>query len=90
MPGPKHKVNFTDKALSDIEDFPDVVYERILKGCLRLQVEPSSDGKHVKKLRGYRDTYRLRIGDYRAVFEWQADTVTILRILTRQDFGKKY
>ena len=90
MPGQKYKVSFTVKALSDIEDFTDTDYDWILKGCLRLQEDPSPDGKHVKKLRGYKNLYRLRIGDYRAVFEWQADIVTVFRILTRQDFGKKY
>lgn len=90
MPAQKYKVNFTDKALADVEDFSEPDYTRILKGCLRLQTDPLPDGKHVKKLRGYKDIYRLRIGDYRAVFELQADTVTVIRILTRQDFGKKY
>lgn len=90
MSRPKYKVSFTDKALADVEDFSEPDYTRILKGCLRLQEYPSPDGKHVKKLRGYKDLYRLRIGDYRAVFEWQTDTVTVIRILTRQDFGKKY
>ena len=90
MAGQKYKVSFTDKALADVEDFSEPDYSRILKGCLRRQVDPAPDGKHVKKLKGYKDLYRLRIGDYRAVFELQADTVTVLRILTRQIFGKKY
>jgi len=61
-----------------------------VKSCLRLQQDPTPDGKHVKKLRGYKDLYRLRIGGYRAVFEWKSETVTVIRVLTRQDFGKRY
>jgi len=57
---------------------------------LRLETNPHPDGKHIKKLKGYKDLYRLRIGDYRAVFEWKSNTVTVVRLLTRQDFGKKY
>lgn len=90
MPGQKYKVGFTDKALGDLDDLSDIDYRRILKGCLRLKEDPSPDGKHVKKLKGHTDVYRLRIGDYRAVFEWKGEIVTVLRILTRQDFGKKY
>ena len=90
MPGPRYRVGFTDKALGDIKGLSEPERMRLVKGCLRLQEDPTPDGKHVKKLRGYRDLYRLRVGDYRAVFEWQDKTVTVLRVLTRQDFGKRY
>lgn len=90
MPGQRFNVGLTDKAQEDIEKLSDLEYRRILKGCQRLQENPSPDGKHVKKLKGYTDLYRLRIGDYRAVFEWKGETVTVIRVLTRQDFGKKY
>ena len=90
MPRQKYKVGFTDKAVGDIGDLSPVDRSRIVKGCLRLQDDPAPDGKHVKKLKGYSNLYRLRIGDYRVIFEWKSDTVTVIRILTRQDFGKKY
>ncbi|MGQ3683476.1 MAG: type II toxin-antitoxin system RelE family toxin [Candidatus Loosdrechtia sp.] len=48
------------------------------------------DGKHIKKLKGYEDLYRLRIGDYRIIFEWKGSQINIVIILSRQDFGKKY
>jgi mRNA interferase RelE/StbE len=51
---------------------------------------PEPDAKHVKKLKGYKDLYRLRIGDFRVVFEWKSETVTVIRVLTQQDIGKKY
>ena len=47
-------------------------------------------GKHIKKLKGYKVLYRLRVGDYRVVFEWKGEDVVIIRVLTRQDFGKRY
>lgn len=86
----RHNVRFTDKAAGDIEDFNDSEYERIIRGCLRLESNPVPDGKHIKKLKGYNDLYRLRIGDYRVVFQWKGPDVTIIRVLTRQDFGKLY
>jgi mRNA interferase RelE/StbE len=87
---PKYKVSFTEKALGDTDDIQDNDFERIHKACKRLENEPVPDGKHIKKLKGYKDLYRLRVGDYRAVFEWRDVNITIIRILTRQDFGKKY
>ncbi len=87
---PKYKVGFTEKALSDMDDIPDDDFKKIHSACKRLENNPLPDGKHIKKLKGYKDLYRLRIGDYRVVFEWKGENITIIRVLTRQDFGKKY
>jgi len=87
---PKFEVVFTEKAQKDLSNLPEHEIEQILSSCLRLETNPHPDGKHIKKLKGYKDMYRLRVGDYRAVFEWKISTVTVVRLLTRQDFGKKY
>jgi mRNA interferase RelE/StbE len=87
---PEFEVVFTEKAQKDLSDLPEHEIDQILASCLRLETNPHSDGKHIKKLKGYRDLYRLRIGDYRAVFAWKSNTVTVVRLLTRQDFGKRY
>ncbi len=87
---PKFKVFFTEKAQKDLADQPEQEIDRILSSCLRLETDPQPDGKHVKKLKGYKNIYRLRIRDYRAVFEWKGDRVTVISLLTRQDFGKRY
>jgi len=87
---PKFKVVFTEKAQKDLSNLPEHEIEQILSSCLRLETNPHPDGKHIKKLKGYKDMYRWRVGDYRAVFEWKISTVTVVRLLTRQDFGKKY
>lgn len=59
---PKFKVGFTDKALSDMDDIPDADFERIHQAYKRLEDNPLPDGKHIKKLKGYKNLYRLRIG----------------------------
>ncbi|MGE5894993.1 MAG: type II toxin-antitoxin system RelE family toxin [bacterium] len=87
---PKYEVVFTEKAEKDLSHLPDNEVDQILKACLRLEGNPHPDGKHIKKLKGYKDLYRLRIGDYRAVFKWKGNIVTVVRLLTRQDFGKRY
>lgn len=86
----KYEVVFTEKAEKDLSGLPDDEIAQILKACLRLESNPLPDGKHIKKLKGYRDLYRLRIGDYRAIFKWKGSIVTVVRLLTRQDFGKRY
>ncbi len=87
---PKFEVVFTEKAQKDLSDLPEHEIEQILSSCLRLETNPHPDGKHIKKLKGYKDLYRLRIRDYRVVFEWRSNVVTVVRLLTRQDFGKRY
>lgn len=67
---PKYAVVFTEKAKKDLSDLPDYEIDQILTACLRLEANPHPDGKHIKKLKGYKDLYRLRAGNYRAVFEW--------------------
>jgi mRNA interferase RelE/StbE len=87
---PEFKVVFTEKAQKDLFDLSEHEIDQILSSCLRLETNPHPDAKHIKKLKGYKDIYRLRIGDYRVVFEWKSNIMTVVRLLTRQDFGKKY
>jgi len=86
----KYEVAFTEKAQKDLSDLPEHEIGQILTACLRLETNPHPDSRHIKKLKGYKDLYRLRIGSYRAVFEWKNNTVTVVRLLTRQDFGKRH
>jgi mRNA interferase RelE/StbE len=83
---PEFEVVCTEKA----QKVPEHEIEQILSSCLRLETNPHPDGKHIKKLKGYKNLYRLRIGDYRAVFEWKKNLVTVVSLLTSQDFGKRY
>jgi len=87
---PKYKLGLTHKALNDMDGIPDDDFERIHRGCKRLENNPLPDGKQIKKLKGYKDLYRLRVRDYRVVFEWKGENVTVIRVLTREDFGKRY
>ena len=77
---PEYQVLLTETARKDLSDFPEHDIDHILEACLRLETDPHPDGKHIKKLKGYKQLYRLRIGDYRAVFEWKSNTVTVLPI----------
>lgn len=47
----------------DLSDLTEQEIEQILSSCLRLETNPHPDGKHIRKLKGYKDLYRLRIGD---------------------------
>ena len=86
----RFRVVFSHRGKKDLNSLSDDEFDRIIDGCKRLEDNPVPDGKHVKKLRGYQDLYRLRVGDYRIVFGCKGSDVNIVTIVTRQEFGKKY
>ncbi len=44
----------------------------------------------IKKLKGYKNHYRIRIGDYRAGLIIDGDTVEFARFLHRKDIYKRF
>ncbi|MFH1774724.1 MAG: type II toxin-antitoxin system RelE/ParE family toxin [Methanobacteriota archaeon] len=45
--------------------------------------EPFLNRLDIKKLKGYKNKFRLRVGDYRILFEIEKDTVRIFDIFHR-------
>ena len=61
---------------------------RLVEGLRQLENDPlSRDVKKLKGTKGRQDLYRLRIGDYRAIFSIEDDNVYVLEIMMR---GKGY
>ncbi|MBI4242448.1 MAG: type II toxin-antitoxin system RelE/ParE family toxin [Candidatus Rokubacteria bacterium] len=63
---------------------------RIVDGCERLKSNPFPDGKHVKKLKGYEELYRLPVGDLRVVFQRSGSRIEVIDVLSKPDFQKAY
>ncbi len=70
MPSKKmFSVVIKKRAVKKLEELPREVQQRILEVLEALEKNPlPADRYDLKKLRGYRDTYRIRIGDYRIVY----------------------
>jgi mRNA interferase RelE/StbE len=68
----------------EMNSLPPAVFERIAKAVLTLEAAPRPRG--AKKLQG-RDTYRLRVGDYRVLYTVSdsARTVEIVAVGHRKD-----
>lgn len=45
---------------------------------------------HIKKIKGSKGFYRIRIGDYRLGFIYENHTVTLVRFLSRKDIYKYF
>ena len=72
------------RAAKELEDLPSETYNRIRDSIRRLAQDPRPKGSI--KLSG-RDGWRIRVGDYRVVYEIQDSDriVTILNIGHRRD-----
>jgi mRNA interferase RelE/StbE len=49
-----------------------------------------SDIPNIRKLRGYKNFYRIRIGNYRIGLYFEKKTIIFVRVLQRKDFYKYF
>jgi len=75
----------TGNARKDLDRLRGATWERVRDAIPGLREEPRPPG--CRKLRGGPDTYRIRIGDYRAVYDVddESKAVTLLRLKHRRD-----
>jgi mRNA interferase RelE/StbE len=62
-----YRVTFADSAKKEYEQLPAGVKRRVTQKIDGLEQYPR--GLWTKKLRGWENHYRIRIGDYRVVFQ---------------------
>ncbi len=79
---PEFRVIYEATAIADLDALPRKIAAGLVKKIGRLQ-----DGLHgdIKRLKDYDPAYRLRMGDYRVLFDVDGQTVTIYRIKNRRD-----
>ena len=68
-----------------LDDLPKKQRERLISAIRLLADEPRPSG--VKKLKGYDKTYRIRVGDYRVIYniEDQEKLILVLSSIHRKD-----
>ena len=71
------KIEWTAKALKDAEKLETTIFSRIFQKVEELKEGPFS--KDIKKLKG-ETSFRLRVGDYRVIFDIEGDTIFILKV----------
>lgn len=79
------RVELTRSAEKDLRRIGKSQIPNIYRGLERLSADPRPAG--VKKLSGADRTYRIRIGDYRVVYEIEDDAllVLVIRVAHRKD-----
>lgn len=76
------EIKVTKTAIKDIKKLDTQTRDRILKGIYKL---PLGD---VKRLQGYTNYYRLRIGDFRIIYSVSDETIIISAVLPRGEAYK--
>jgi mRNA interferase RelE/StbE len=70
------------KALKDLRGLPTNLQARILEKVEFMQDDLQGDVKH---LTNFTPEYRLRVGDYRVLFEIEDQTIVIYRVKHRRE-----
>lgn len=73
---------YTKRAMKNIKSIDSRVKDRVREGIEKI---PFGD---IKKLQGYSNLYRLRIGDYRVIYEIADDQIIIEAVLPRGEAYK--
>ncbi len=77
-----YQVKIKPKALKDCKSIEKKILKQVFDRIEKLSNDLHGD---VKKLTNFTPEYRLRVGDYRILFEIENDTVFIYRIIHRRE-----
>jgi len=78
----QYEIRFKPRALKDGKKIPNQELARIFEKIAALENGLSGDVKH---LTDFYPEYRLRVGNYRVLFEIEGSNVVIYRIRHRKD-----
>ncbi|MCL5268190.1 MAG: type II toxin-antitoxin system RelE/ParE family toxin [Bacteroidetes bacterium] len=78
--------------LKDLESLPsdarDAVYDEAFEVIPALSTIAGVE--HIRKLSGYKNFYRIRMGSYRIGIELRGDTVAFYRVLHRREIYRYF
>ena len=78
----QYSVVLIDEVRDKLREMPAALRREI---GFRLSLLEDDLAGNVKKLKGFSNKYRLRIGNYRAIFELDGTRITVYRIGPRKD-----
>ena len=84
-----YRIEVKESAMREIAAMPKRDRRRAVRAIAALADEPRPQG--VRKLTGIKDAYRLRVGDYRIIYQIADDvlTVFVVRVGNRKDIYRR-
>lgn len=81
----KHALEIKQSAQKELDALDDTVFKRIDRKILALADNPRPAG--CKKLKGFKDQWRIRVGDWRVLYIIDAETktVTVMHVAHRRE-----
>ena len=77
-----YKIDWKENAIKDLKKLEASISNRIYKKVDELIENPLS--KDIKKIKGM-NAFRLRVGDYRIIFEIEKDIICVLKVGHRKN-----
>ena len=78
----EYEIEFKPKAIKDLDSLPQETAGRIVRKISGLSHNLEGD---VKRLTHFTPEFRLRVGDYRVLFEVEGNRVIVYRIRHRRE-----
>lgn len=78
----EYEVEFKPKALKDLDSLQPDISRRVVEKVSRLRNNLEGD---VKRLTNFTPEYRLRVGDYRVLFELEGKRIIVYRVVHRRE-----
>ena len=86
------KIEFSNNFTRDIRRLRDQsIKERIRTAIEQIeQVNDLTEASNVRKISGFENCFRVRVGNYRLGFRLDKNTVIFFRCLPRRDFYQRF
>ena len=76
----EYRIEFTKSAKKEFENLPKKIQDRVVESLTLLRVNPFTDLLQIKKLKGESQLFRVRLGDYRLLYEIRKKVLLVLVI----------
>ncbi len=86
------KIEFNESLLKDLKAVKDKSVLAKVKAAIEASelAETLDQITHLKKMRGSREYFRIRIGDFRLGLRLEGDTLVFIRFLNRKDIYRYF
>lgn len=78
----EYDIAFMPQARRDLAELPRWDAQRVLERIERMRTDLAGD---VRQLTNFFPRYRLRVGDYRVLFNVESGRIDVYRVLNRRD-----